>query len=620
MSSHNPKPLELAELGYTEYLNQSWQAVARRRAGPGPDGESVEAFVGSLHENLRALREELLSGAYVPRPAKRIWLAKTRGGERGVLVLCVRDRVAQGAVRRALNPYLKDSFHPASFAYREGRGALQAARRIIEHRDMGREWIVRGDIASFFDSVPHGQLFERLAPMVSAQALDIVIRSVACPLQDGGNVGTLVTGLPQGGPLSPLLANFYLNPFDAAVSLADTGPVRFADDFAVACPSPSRAGDMLERAEAALGRLALRLNESKTQIVAFRQGFDFLGFRFQGQGVRVAPARIREFKTHMEHLLSPRFGSSSRGTVRQANDLIRGWRTYFQLGEVALDFEELDAWLAERFGVQADTLESLVPKPQRRPTLGGYEGRASRVAAPTPAVARKQQPRPSASLLEPVRCNPEGLPTHMFRNGIWLAVKELPALQLSEETWKGLAGPLERASLYHRASLAARWQTVAAQEAVLACAAALSGRQSSKEAQASYEVALFGQAPEGCDLRQARGVLRRGLRLQVWQALLKTGLTVGPEQSGLPKLVLHLAAAYEAPIADFCLLRALKSQRLTKPLAEFKRVLSFRVAHGCSSAQSTKPWTAVLDAEAAAFARSITDGSGYIPWLFGGRA
>jgi group II intron reverse transcriptase/maturase len=616
----SPSPnFGLAGLGHKEHLYQSWRTVARRHGGPGPDGESVEAFGGALSENLHALSEELRSGSYQPRPAKRVWLAKAHGGERGVLVLCVRDRVAQGAVRRALNPVLKRSLHPASFAYREGLGALRAVRCIIGHRDAGRGWVARGDIASFFDGVSHERLLERLGGFVDAEVQSIVARIVGCPMRDGGSSNVLAIGLPQGGSLSPLLANFYLNPFDAAVSHADTGPVRFADDFAVACASPSRAGEVLELAGTALEGLLLKLNGAKTRIVSFDQGFDFLGFRFQGRGVRVAPARIQEFKAHMEHLLSPSFGSSSSGAVRQANDLIRGWRAYFQLGEVALDFETLDAWLADRFGAQAAALQSLVPRAKGRPALGGYDGRARR--APVKPKAHKH-PRPTSApmpdALEPVRCNAEGLPTQLYRKGAWLAVKDLPPLQLREEIWEGLAGSLERAALYHRATLASRWPTDAAQEAVLICAAALSGRKSAEQARAAYGQALAAMTPAGFDLRQPRGVLRRRLRLYLWQALLKAGLELGPE-GGLPKLALLLAAAYEAPTVDFCALRALKSRSLNKPLGEFNRVLGFRVSHGSNGARSAKPWTAVLDAEAVLLAGSLTGGSAYTPWLFGER-
>jgi len=515
--------VKLEDAASLELLMESWAYVRRVRPAPGPDGETVESFERTLSFNLQSLREEMLSGSYLPRPARRFWVPKPGGGERGVVSQTVRDRVAQGAIRRALNRKLDAFLSPASFAYRKGRGAIHAAHRVRDLYKSGKRWVFRGDIEDYFDRVTHEAVIRSLAPYVEPNLLRLIFASLRMPVLEGGVVSVLEVGLPQGGLLSNFLSNFYLNPFDWAMG---KGLVRFADDFAVMATTPREAGEKAGEAYEVLGKLGLRLHPDKTRILSFEQGFDFLGFRFHNASIRVAPDRKAEFKAHLESLLLGEVPVSS--ALRQANDLIRGWRNYFSLGDVARDFTELDEWMETRFGKLARKLERLVPptKARRRPpSLGEYQG-----PAPKRTAARGS---------EALRLDPNRTPLAVKRGGEWKLTRELPDVDVPA----ALEAQLRATRRYHQGLVLSTFGEVEALVSLTRLGAA-----NREEAENLYHGALMRRAAP-VDPRGALGALRRALRVEVWAYLLSTGLDIG-SPSGVPRLATLLADAYAPAIVD----------------------------------------------------------------------
>lgn len=255
-------------------LHAGWLRVARNRGGPGGDGMTIGQFTDQLPERLTRLGLALRGRRYHPGPLRRVDIPKRSGGTRTLLIPCVADRIAQAAAVEVLTPLLDAEMEPASYAYRPGRGVRQAVDRISHLRRQGYTWVVDGDIERFFDSVRHDTLLARLGRSVTeAPVLDLVGQWLAGAAPDG-------RGIPQGSPLSPLLANLFLDDVDEAMEGTGAHLVRFADDFVILCRSEARAAGALARLAGQLDRLGLRLNPDKTRLVSFDEGFRFLGRLF----------------------------------------------------------------------------------------------------------------------------------------------------------------------------------------------------------------------------------------------------------------------------------------------------------------------------------------------------
>ncbi len=194
----------------TQNLLEAWQQTKSKGKAKGSDGQSFEDFEADLDTNLLRLEQDLQHGRYTPRPAQRVWQVKDNGGERGITIFCVRDRVALSAIRKALARQLAPTNSNASFAYREGYGAVRAAHRLLEHRKAGRLWVIRSDIKDFFDTISHSLLLERLEPFVDAKVLDLLEVVLQTPVKDGLALHIPERGIAQGSSISPLLSNFYL--------------------------------------------------------------------------------------------------------------------------------------------------------------------------------------------------------------------------------------------------------------------------------------------------------------------------------------------------------------------------------------------------------------------------
>jgi CRISP-associated protein Cas1 len=266
--------LTLAAIAGQGSLLAAWGRVLANRGAHGGDGIGLEAFGAQLEEELRQLAAELLGGAYLPGRLRLVPIPKRSGGRRMLRIPPIRDRVAQTAVAMALGPALDAEMEPSSYAYRPGRSVAQAVRRVAALRAQGHEWVAESDIDDFFDNIPHERLLTRLRPHLRDPALEQLI---ALWLEAWGEDGR---GLPQGGPLSPLLANFYLDRVDEAIATRGVRLVRYADDFVLLCRSAETAERALARMRALLAEEGLRLNPEKTRLVHVDKGFRFLGHLF----------------------------------------------------------------------------------------------------------------------------------------------------------------------------------------------------------------------------------------------------------------------------------------------------------------------------------------------------
>jgi len=264
-------------------LYDAWKQVRSGGPSPGVDGVAQEAFAADADAQLEALLADFTSGTYAPQACRTVGVLKPAGGIRRLVIPTVRDRVAQTAALNRITPVLEPLLHSCCFSYRRGIGVQDALEAVISARDANWRWGIRADIARFFDSIPHNPLFDMLATVgVDPPMLSLLRAWLRTPQETPDGLVIPERGLPQGLPISPLLSNVYLIPFDEEMTRCQWRLVRYADDMVLFMPSSEWVEDCKREIEQCLSQLELALATEKTARVTFDEGFEFLGARFHG--------------------------------------------------------------------------------------------------------------------------------------------------------------------------------------------------------------------------------------------------------------------------------------------------------------------------------------------------
>ncbi len=273
-----------------EQLWDAWERVRENAGCAGTDGVTVERFSRFADKRIPEILTRVSEGSYRPWPLLRIVVEKKPGSNatRTLLVPAVADRVLQTAVARHLSRSFEEEFLECSYGYRPGRSVDRAIARIRQCHELGFRYVVDADVHSYFDKVDHRILLDLLASRPLGPVIQGLLRQwVKAPVWDGSQVHPLHAGVPQGSPISPLLANYYLGHFDREMEKSGRKLVRYADDFLVLAKSPEEAQQALLQTETLLAEAHLQVNEQKTHITNFEEGFRFLGALFLGEATWV---------------------------------------------------------------------------------------------------------------------------------------------------------------------------------------------------------------------------------------------------------------------------------------------------------------------------------------------
>lgn len=358
-------------------LLQAFTKVKANKGKPGIDGQTVEDFADRAPEEVAVLVRELRDKSYRPQPVRRVEIRKEGGGIRALGIPTVRDRVVQQLLLEILQPIFDPEFHPSSYGYRPGRDCHQAiAKATLFIRRYLRKWVVDMDLSKCFDTLNHDLILRAFRRRIADGSILGLIRMFlqsGVMLADGWQASE--EGSPQGGVISPLIANVYLDAFDRQMKERGHRIVRYADDILILTGSKSAAHNALRVARGILeGELLLRVNEQKTCIVHSSRGVKFLSVIIHTGYTRIRDEKVRKFKDKVRGITRRNSPVNLEKVIQDLNPVIRGFANYFRIADCQTQFRELDQWIRRRLRAKQLKLWKRPKRLHRRLRQLGYQG------------------------------------------------------------------------------------------------------------------------------------------------------------------------------------------------------------------------------------------------------
>jgi len=349
-----------------ETLKVAWQKVKGNAGAAGVDGQSVKQFEVRAEMYLKELSIALERGTYRPMPVRRVEISKGGGKLRPLGIPVVKDRIVQTALKFVLEPIFEREFLKMSYGFRPGLGCKDALREVAGWLKEGYTFVVDADLRSYFDTIAHARLMERVKEQVSdGRVLELIEAFLHQDIVKEMERWTPVGGTPQGAVISPLLANIYLHALDCQMKQKGYRMVRYADDFVVLCRSAEQAQAALVEVKAWVEANGLSLNAEKTHVGDCRQegqGFEFLGYRFEAGRHWVRPKSLKALRERIRVKTKRTRGDSLAKIIEDLNPMVRGWFNYFKHAHSVAQLG-IDGFVRRR-------LRAILRKQDKRPGMG----------------------------------------------------------------------------------------------------------------------------------------------------------------------------------------------------------------------------------------------------------
>lgn len=358
-------------------LLQAFKKVKSNKGKPGIDGQTLEDFAENCAEEIAQLASELRSKSYRPKPVKRVEIPKGDGGKRLLGIPTVRDRIVQQALLNILQPIFDPGFHPSSYGYRPGRSPQQAVAKASAFiRRYQLQWVADMDLSRCFDTLNHDYILKSLGRKIADGSILNLLRMF---LQSGVMIGerwqASEDGSPQGGVISPLIANIYLDDFDQFMKGRGYRIVRFADDILIFTRSKSAAQNALNVARNYLeGELLLTVNEQKSQVVHSSKGVKYLGVEIHTRYTRIKREKVREFKAKVRKITRRNSPVNLKKVIADLNPVVRGFAYYFRIANCKKEYHALMQWIRRRLRAKQLSLWKRAKRLHRRLRQLGYQG------------------------------------------------------------------------------------------------------------------------------------------------------------------------------------------------------------------------------------------------------
>jgi len=349
MERHSLNLVTVEHVVQKDNMYKAWKQVKANKGAPGIDNVSIEEFPEYAYRHWEGIKTALLEGAYKPSPVKRVEIPKDSGGTRKLGIPTVMDRVIQQAISQVLTPVFDPYFSKDSFGFRPNRSAHQAVRKVEKDIREGYRFVVDIDLEKFFDTVDHDILMSRVSRRIRNKGL---LRLLGKYLRTGvvvkGRLNRTVRGVPQGGPLSPLLSNILLDDLDKELERRGHRFARYADDCIILVKSKRAGYRVMANITRYLEKvLKVKVNTDKSKVVKV-QGCSFLGFTFKGKKLTASVKAVTIFKKRLRRLTGRSWGISMHARYGHIRLYIRGWINYFGIGMKYTDAVALDSWLRRR--------------------------------------------------------------------------------------------------------------------------------------------------------------------------------------------------------------------------------------------------------------------------------
>ena len=324
--------------------------VKKNKGKAGLDRVSIRQFEANLDVNITNIHQELKTAIYKPSPVLRVYIPKGRHDKRPLGIPIVKDRIVQQAFRQIIEPIFEKDFSDNSFGFRPDRCCHDAIKRLEQYKQEGYTSVLDADIKAFYDTIPHKLIMDRLREKIAdGWVLTSIENMLKAGVMEDGIVHKTNQGTPQGGVISPLLANLVGDIIDKELEKAGYKFVRYADDFIVMTRTKEELPAALSCVKEIIeGKLAMKLSEDKTKLTSFKRGFRFLGYNFNGKYKGINTKSLDKLKDNIRDITKRTQGVNLQAVIDTLNPVIRGHVNYFRLGNVQKVYRLLDCWVRMR--------------------------------------------------------------------------------------------------------------------------------------------------------------------------------------------------------------------------------------------------------------------------------